>query len=121
MKRRVMDDFRILKELENLAEKAIDVLNQSREMRSRPEAGMLRETLQGILDRKEEKLEETLMWELVGVLGETANFSKDKERSFKSDDFKNLGNEIFDFFEKNEIQIPGKNNKNKYGGLPMRK
>ena len=104
MKTRVMDDFRILKELEKLAEKAIGVLKRSKEIRSCFEAGELRKSLQGILARKEEKLEETLMAELVAVLGEVAEFSKDKERSFKSDEFKNLGNEISGFLAEEGLE-----------------
>ena len=87
MKKCVKDNFRILKELEKLAEKTIEILNQSRETRSHSEASFLRKSLQGILDRKEEKLEETLMTELVAVLGEIAEFLKDPKRSFKSEDF----------------------------------
>jgi molecular chaperone DnaK (HSP70) len=94
-----MDNFRVLRELENLAEKAIDVLNHSREIRSRSEAGVLRKSLQKILDEKEEKLEEILMNELASVLGEVAEFLRDPERSFKSKDFKKLRDEISKFLE----------------------
>jgi hypothetical protein len=121
MKKCVMDNFRVLRELENLAEKAIDVLNHSREIRSRSEAGVLRKSLQKILAEKEEKLEEILMNELVFVLGKVAEFFKDKERSFKSEDFKELGNEISAFLEKIESKDAQKININKPGELPMRK
>ena len=99
MKNRVMDNFHTLRKLEKLAEKAIDVLNQSRETRSRSEASLLRKSLRGILARKEEKLEETLMKELLAVLGEVAEFLKDPKRSFKSGKFKKLGDKINDFLE----------------------
>ena len=99
MKKSVMDDFCVLKELEKLAEKTIGILNQSRETRSHFEASLLRKSLQGILDQKEEKLEETLMTELVAVLGEVAEFFKDPKRSFKSEDFKKMGNKILSFLE----------------------
>ena len=104
MKTRVMDDFRILKELEKLAEKAIGVLKRSKEIRSCFEAGELRKSLRGILARKEEKLEETLMKELLAVLGEVAEFLKDSERSFKSGKFKKLGDEISGFLEKSRMK-----------------
>ena len=104
MKTRVMDNFHTLRKLEELAEKAIDVLNQSRETRSRSEASLLRKSLRGILARKEEKLEETLMKELLAVLGEVAEFLKDSERSFKSGKFKKLGDEISGFLEKSRMK-----------------
>ena len=108
MTKSVMDNFRILKELEKLSEKAVGVLKRNRDARSCREADKLRKGLRAILDKKEEKLEERLTKELIGVLGEVAEYVNDPQRSCKSDDFKNLGNEIFDFFEKNEIQIPDK-------------
>ena len=101
MKKCVMDNFRVLKEFEELAEKAIEILNQSREIRSCAEASLLRKSLKRILNHKEEKLEATLMKELIAVLGEVAEFARDKERSFKSEDFKNLGNKINDFLKEN--------------------
>ena len=103
MKKCVMDNFRVLRKLEGLAEKAIGVLNESREIRSHSEAGRLRKGLQAILDKKEVKLEETLMKELVAVLGEVAEFSKDPTRSFKSDKFKKLGDEINNFMKENSF------------------
>lgn len=103
MKECVMDNFRVLRELEKLAEKAMDVLNLSREIRSCPEAGLLRKSLRRILDQKEEKLENTLMKELIAVLGEVAKFSKDPTRSFKSENFLNLGDEISIFLEENSL------------------
>ena len=111
MKKCVMDNFRVLRGLEKLAEEAIDVLNQSREKRSRPEASVLRKSLRGILDRKEEKLEGKLMNELVAVLGEVVKFSKNKERSFKSEDFKKLGNKISGFLATIEMKDTQKHNK----------
>lgn len=104
-----MDNFRILKNLEKLAEKAIDVLNQSRGARSRSEASLLRKSLQITLAWKEEKLEDTLMNELIAVLRETAKFLIDPNRSFKSEKFKNLGNEIFSFLEKIGIENTNEN------------
>jgi hypothetical protein len=101
MKKCVMDNFQVLRELEGLAVKVIGVLNQSREIRSCTEAGLLRKSLKRILDHKEEKLEATLMKELIAVLGEIAEFAGDKERSLKSEDFKNLGNKINDFLKEN--------------------
>ncbi|MFA6716293.1 MAG: hypothetical protein WCS27_13015 [Victivallaceae bacterium] len=121
MKKCVMDDFRVLRELESLAEKAIDVLNHSREIRTRSEASVLRKSLQKILAEKEEKLEEILMKELIAVLGEVAEFSKDKERSFKSKDFKKLGKEISDLLKQIKSEDGQKIKINKPGWLPMRK
>jgi hypothetical protein len=42
--------------------------------------------------------------ELIPALEEVAKFLKDPRRSFKSDDFKNLGDEISDFLQKIEIK-----------------
>lgn len=104
MKKCVMDNFRVLKGLEELAENAINVLNGTREARSKPEAFKLRKGLQAILEKKEDKLEKTLQKELLTVLGEVAEFAKDKERSFKSEKFKKLRGEINDFMEENNLK-----------------
>ena len=104
MKKCVMDNFRILRELEGLAKKAINMLNGTRDARSCSEASLLRKSLKRILDHKEEKLEATLMKELIAVLGEVAEFARDKKRSFKSEDFKKLGDKINDFLEENNLK-----------------
>jgi hypothetical protein len=105
MKGCVMDNFRVLRGLEELAEKAIKELNGTREARSKPEAFKLRKGLQAILDKREDKLEKTLQKELIAVLGEVAEFAKDKERSFKSEKFKKLGDEINDFMKENSLKM----------------
>jgi hypothetical protein len=105
MKKCVMDNFRVLRGLEGLAEKAIGVLNATRDARSCSEASLLRKSLKSLLDKKEEKLEKTLQKELIAVLGEVAEFAKDKKRSFKSEKFKRLGYEINDFMEENNLKM----------------
>ncbi len=99
MRKCVMDDFRILRKLKKLALKAIDVLDKSRGTCSCYEAGKMRRDLQETLDKKEEKSENAFMDELISVLEEVAEFFKDYKRSFKSEDFKKLGNKISGFLE----------------------
>jgi hypothetical protein len=112
MKQYVMsDNFRILKELERLAEKAVGVLKRSKDARSCREADKLRKGLRGILDRKEKKFEERLMKELVGVLGEVAEYANDPQRSCKSEKFKELGDEISDFLAEEGLEKIPKNKK----------
>jgi hypothetical protein len=102
MKKRVMDDSRIVKKLKKLAWNAIDVLNESRGACSCYEAGKLRRDLQKVLRSKEGKSIKTLIDELIPVLSEVAEFFEDPKRSFKSDDFKELGNKISGFLDKIE-------------------
>jgi Skp family chaperone for outer membrane proteins len=104
MKKCVMDNFRVLMGLEELAKKAIKELNGTRDIRSLPEASKLRQVLQAILDKRENKLEKTLQKELVAVLGKVAEFAKDKERSFKSEKLKKLGSEVNDFMKENSLK-----------------
>jgi hypothetical protein len=99
MKKRVMDNFHILRKLEKLAVNAIDVLNNSRGAHACYEAGELRKKLQKILACKKEISEKTFTGELVSALEEVANFLKDPERSFKSEDFKKQGDKISGFLK----------------------
>ncbi|MDD5697391.1 MAG: hypothetical protein PHH77_02135 [Victivallaceae bacterium] len=100
MKKHVMDGSRIHRKLKQLAMNAIGVLNDSRSASSCYEAGELRRGLRGALSEKEEKSEEAVTDELVSTLEKVAGFLKDPERSFKSEDFKKLGDEITGFLEK---------------------
>ena len=104
MKKRVMDDSGIVKKLKKLARNAIDVLNASRGACACYEAGKLRRDLQEVLKSKERKNKKMFIDELVPVLSKIAEFSTDPERSFKSKDFKELGNEISGFLDKIESQ-----------------
>lgn len=99
MKKRVMDNSRILKELKKLTRNAIAVLNESRGARSSHEAGELRKSLQKILVGKEEKSEKAFMRELLSALKEVAEYANDPQRSSKSEKFKELGDEISEFLE----------------------
>jgi hypothetical protein len=99
MKKRVMDSSRILKELRKFAQKSIDILNQSRGARSSYEAGELRRRLQEILAGKENCSEKEFTEKLIFALKDAAEFFKDKERSFKSEKFKKLGDEISGFLD----------------------
>jgi hypothetical protein len=104
MKKRVMDDSRISKRMKELARKAIDVLNESRGACACYEAGKMRLDLQDALNKKEAISGKVFTDELIPALEEVAKFLKDPRRSFKSDDFKNLGDEISDFLQKIEIK-----------------
>jgi len=104
MKKRVMDDSGIVKKLKKLVRNAINVLNASRGACSCYEAGKLRRDLQKVLKSEEEKTEKDFTDELVSALEKVAGFLKDPERSFKSEDFKELGDEISGFLDEIELQ-----------------
>jgi hypothetical protein len=104
MKKRVMDNFHILRKLKKLTVETIDALNKSRKTRSCYEAGKLRKKLQEILACKEKKLEKTFIKELLFALEEVVKFLKNPKRSFKSEDFKKLGDKISGFLKTIKVE-----------------